>query len=652
MNSGLPMDARFKTTTIFLFLVSWLALASAALPQSDSTTPVASPNGEEIIPFLNQTIVWYRQITLQQQLATEPSDVLFLNDNRQIADQVVRLSFEFARARVQSLNLENAGATTAQANAPASQYQRLADAAAKADQQVKSTQQEIDTQRQQLSTASGKKRRTLEALLAETQSELDLFQARRDVLRSMLQFATGASGAASGGSLTAQIDELAKTTPVANTNSTQADTAANHAQNDTANTVAVAARERKQEPTGMLALIGDILAVRRKLNALEDNLRITDDLSQASKDLRSPLLAKVRDLTQKGNALASQPDSQDPATLMQQRKDLEALTQEYKQLAASVVPLGKQNILLDLYKRSTTNWRAAVESEYRTEVKDLVLRLAILGIILIVVFGMFELWRRAIYRYIGEPRRRYQFLLLRRIVLWIVIAIVIALAFASELSAVTTFAGLLTAGIAVALQNVILSVAGYFFLVGKYGVRVGDRVQVAGVTGDVVDIGLVRLHLMEVTGGTNPRPTGRVVVFSNAVVFQANAGLFKQIPGTSFLWHELTLTLGPETDYRSAEKRLLEAVNQVFDDYREKMELQRRNMERALNTAGIRAFAPETHLHITPGGLEVIIRYPVELSTAAEIDDRVTRALIENIGREPRLRLLGSTIKTEEPAEV
>lgn len=628
-----------------------LAAGPLVPAQSDSAGPTAPGQGEEIIPFLNQTIVWYRQITLQQQLATEPSDVLFLNDNRQIADQVVQLSFAFARARVQSLNLESAGTTSGHGNAPASQYLRLADAAAKADQQVKSTQQEIEGQRQQLATAVGRKRRTLEALIAETQSELDLFQTRRDVLRSLLQFATGASGAASGGSLAAQIDELARTIPIAATNP-KPGTESSSARDNTANNVAVAARERKQEPTGMLALIGDILAVHRKLDSLEDNLRITDQLSQASKDLRAPLLAKVRDLTQKGNALAAQPDSQDPATLMQQRKDLEGLTQEYKQVAASVVPLGKQNILLDVYKRSTTNWRAAVDSEYRTEVKDLVLRLAVLGIILGVVLGMFELWRRAIYRYIAEPRRRYQFLLMRRIVLWIVIAIVIALAFASELSAVTTFAGLLTAGIAVALQNVILSVAGYFFLVGKYGVRVGDRVQVAGVTGDVVDIGLVRLHLMEVTGGSNPRPTGRVVVFSNAVVFQANAGLFKQIPGTSFLWHEITLTLGPETDYRAAETRLLEAVNQVFEDYREKMELQRLSMERALNTAGIRAFAPETHLHITPGGLEVVIRYPVELSTAAEIDDRVTRALIENIGREPRLRLLGSTLKTEEPAEV
>jgi small-conductance mechanosensitive channel len=636
---------------LFILIASFLSLAVAGIAQTGSaTSDTADANGEEIIPFLNQTIEWYRQITVQQQLATEPSDVLFLNDNRQIADQVVRLSFDYARARAQALSNE-APASTSSQGGQASQYQRLADAANKADQQVKTSQQEIDTQRQKLATATGKKRRELEALLAETQSELDLFQVRRDVLRSMLQFATGASGAAGGGSLSARIDELAKTVPVASVNpkSTSTD---NAAPTNTSNNLSVAAKERKQEPTGMLALIEDIIAVRRKLTSLEDNIRLTDQLAQASKELRTPLIAKVRELTQKGNNLAAQADSSDTAALLEEQKDLQSLTQEYKQLSASVLPLGKQNILLDLYKRSMGNWRNAVDSEYRAEVKDLMLRLGLLAVILGVVLGMFELWRRAIYRYIAEPRRRYQFLLLRRIVLWIVIAIVIGLAFASEIGAVTTFAGLLTAGIAVALQNVILSVAGYFFLVGKYGVRVGDRVQVSGVTGDVVDIGLVRLHLMEVTGGATPRPTGRVVVFSNAVVFQANAGLFKQIPGTSFLWHEITLTLGPETDYRAAEKRLLEAVNHVYDEYREKMELQRRSMERALNTAGIREFAPESHLHITSSGLEVVIRYPVELSTAADIDDHVTRALIENIEREPRLRLLGSTIKTEEPAEV
>jgi hypothetical protein len=78
------------------------------------------------------------------------------------------------------------------------------------------------------------------------------------------------------------------------------------------------------------------------------------------------------------------------------------------------------------------------------------------------------------------------------------------------------------------------------------------------------------------------------------------------------------------------------------------MELQRRSMERALNSARIKEFTPESRLRLTGAGLEIVIRYPVELGSAAEIDDRITRELIEAIDREPRLHLLGSTVKVEE----
>src|SRR5260221_11225559 len=98
---------------------------------------------------------------------------------------------------------------------------------------------------------------------------------------------------------------------------------------------------------------------------------------------------------------------------------------------------------------------------------------------------------------------------------WCLTAIIIAIALASELGEVTTFAGLMTAGIAVALQNVILSIAGYFFLFGKYGVRVGDRVNIAGVTGDVVDIGLVGLQMLEITGGLGPAPSSSITACSD-----------------------------------------------------------------------------------------------------------------------------------------
>jgi small-conductance mechanosensitive channel len=339
--------------------------------------------------------------------------------------------------------------------------------------------------------------------------------------------------------------------------------------------------------------------------------------------------------------------------LAQQKKELDAMTAQYKQLSASVLPLGKQSVLFDLYKRSLSNWRNAVQNEYSTELRALVLRLAVLGAVLIMVFALSEVWRRATFRYVQDVRRRYQFLLLRRIMVWFLVAIIIAVAFASELGSLATFAGLLTAGVAVALQNVILSVAGYFFLIGKYGVRVGDRVQVAGVTGDVIDIGLVRLHLMEVGGsGSSARPTGRVVVFSNAVVFQANAGLFKQIPGTKFVWHEITLSLPPESDYREVEDRMLGVVKSVYADYRDDMERQRRTMERSLSPLSVHPLGPESRLHLTQSGMEIVIRYPVELDKSAEIDDRIARELLAATRHDPKMKVVGSETPAPEPVDV
>jgi small-conductance mechanosensitive channel len=648
--------ARTNRKSFFFFSAILLlggTLSRAQDNNNNKNDAVQAGGADDIISFLNQTIVWSRQITAEQQLVSEPSDALFLNDSRQVADQAVKLAFDFARARAQAL----AGQTdnSSGPSQASSQYQRLIDSANKADQQVKGLQQELDNFHQQLLTATGKKRTTLLAIISETEGELQLFQTRRDTLRSMLQFATGtASSGLGSGSLLSQVEELARTVPVASVESKEQTGSSTTAANNSTPPSVVASRERKETPTGILALATDLFSLRRKLRALEDNLDQTDALSQSSKSLRAPLLASIKDLTQKGDDVAGQPDSQDPKVLAQQRKDLDALTAQFKQVSASLLPLGKQSILLDIYKRTTTNWHSAVDSQYKAELKGLLLRLAVLAIVLGVVLGVSEVWKRATFRYVPDVRRRYQFLLIRRIVLWCLTAIIIAIAFASELGAVTTFAGLMTAGIAVALQNVILSIAGYFFLIGKYGVRVGDRVNIAGVTGDVVDIGLVRLQLMEITGGPAPLPTGRVVAFSNAVVFQASSGMFKQIPGTNFLWHEITLTLDPKGHYRQVEQRMMEAVNKVFAEYRDRMEVQRRNVERSLNST-VAAFSPESRLHLTQTALEVVIRYPVDMEHAGEIDNRVTREILDALERDPSLRLqvsAGPTIRTEEaPAE-
>jgi small-conductance mechanosensitive channel len=226
--------------------------------------------------------------------------------------------------------------------------------------------------------------------------------------------------------------------------------------------------------------------------------------------------------------------------------------------------------------------------------------------------------------------------------MWFLIGITIAFGLATEIGSLATFAGLITAGMAVALQNVILAIAGYFFLVGKYGVRVGDRVQISGVTGNVVDIGMVRLHLMELSAAeTDPQPTGRVVVFSNSIVFQPSASFFKQIPGTNFGWHEVKLILAPDSDYDEAEKRMVGAVERVYSNYKDKIIQQHRHLEN-IYSLGVELPAPKSRLRLAQTGLEVVIRYPLEVQHSAEIDDEITRALLDALEKAPKLRLVGS----------
>jgi len=86
---------------------------------------------------------------------------------------------------------------------------------------------------------------------------------------------------------------------------------------------------------------------------------------------------------------------------------------------------------------------------------------------------------------------------------------------------------LLAAGIAVALQSVILSAIGYFVLVGRRGIRIGDSVRISGITGDVSDIGWFQFQLKEIDMETQ-QPTGNTVTFSNSFVLASPAtGLSK-----------------------------------------------------------------------------------------------------------------------------
>jgi len=204
--SSSPMRRYFALGTALLAGLC----AGGAWPQSDPGVVVNAP---QILDFLNQTIDWYRQRAAESQLASETADQLLLAENRQAADQILRLAFEFARGAAalrprQAAPHPEAGGTTAEAPS-------LLQLQARLDKEFQATQAELDADRQQLQGATGARRRALEGQILELPGEVDLLNARREAVRNMVEFLNGSSASGRGGSgLRSQIETLAATVGV------------------------------------------------------------------------------------------------------------------------------------------------------------------------------------------------------------------------------------------------------------------------------------------------------------------------------------------------------------------------------------------------------------------------------------------------------
>lgn len=596
-------------------------------PLPPLTPPMASA---QVIQVLDQAVDWYRTLGTQQQAANEPSDLLFLYDNRQTAAKVMGLAFDIARADADMLAKAPAATPDSGTDTVVS-AQNLAQLRSKFDGQQASIQAELDAQHRLLAKASGKSKINVQAKINELQGELDLVNTKKGILTTMSALTSG--GSSSSGDLKAQIDAMAvaipsATAPASATPAATTTTATTPPAAPAATTfLGPASVQAAVNRFGLWDLASNAYRLSEKAGTVTSIDQRTAALQDSFAQIRASLLDQIKGLSARGDQLAAQADSADSATLNDVHDQLDTLSDQFKQASALLIPLSREGALLAQYRRNLGNWHDAIKLQYRDALQTLGIRLGVLLVALLLLFAAAELWRRLVLRYIQDSRRRYQLLLLRRIALWSLVVIVVGIAFASELGSIVTFAGLITAGIAVAMQSVLVSIVGYFFLIGKYGIRVGDRVQIGEVTGEVIDLGLVRMYLMELGAKGTTGPTGRVVAFANSVVFQVSSGLFKQISGVNFSWREMVLTLPPGADVSAMKERLVAVVTEALKDYHGEILRQTKEIARTTRSSSAGDAQPQVQLHFSATGVEAHVRYPVNLQHAAEIDERVSQAL-------------------------
>jgi len=617
-----------RVSASFLGVVAVAAslLLRGAIPPAIAAQE-SSPEDAAIVRHLNAAITWYKQLTSANESAGQPSDAFYLENARSLAKQALQLAFQSADTEAALLAAEKGGAS-AVAGLPfssqtSSERENIAKSAATTATLISQIQAQIDALNGQIAKASGKKLQELSSKREGLQEQLEFNKALEEALQKLSTFMS--ASAASGG-LPREINDLKKSVPDVFTK----------APAKAAATAPTGSPTYAPEGAGLISQVSLLFTRVGGLREVDQLMDGAAEVADMARQLQSPLRAKLRTTIQQGRDLANQPTPQDPATVEANRRKMIALTTQFKQIANAALPLTQEIVLLEESQGNLRQWETSVHSGYVQILKAVLIRLGFLLAGIGIVVGLSEVWLKATIRYVHDARKRHQILILRRIVTVLLMAIVLALGFVSEFASLATFAGFLTAGIAVALQTVILSVAAYFFLIGRHGVRVGDRITVSGITGDVIDVGLVRLSLMELGGeGSDLHPTGRVVVVSNSVLFQG--ALFKQIPGTAYAWHEVVVKLERGGDYALAERKLLEVVTAVYSQYRDSIEQQHQSLE-GLGAVRVVVPSPQARLQLVENHLDLVVRYPVLLQRESEIDNQMVKKVVEAIDSLPELK--------------
>jgi len=648
------------------------APVAAAKPGSETPQPAPSKPAPskptsllplapaDVLEHVRRSVNWYRDLVGVEQLSLPGVDPLARRQLQRQALTAVHLAFEFGKAaedilgrESQSQSLGTTGASAgkqaggkpgaaAKSAAPtlAAQLDRAAADLAAREAELKSQMAALDAR---LRRARGSNARaSLDAQRRGIVAALQLVQqieSNVDQLRRFQQNAISGQGKPPKG-LRAQLAVLESSVPELATGEAPgggpAAAAPSSSSGQAASSTSKSVVNFQPQSAGIVTLIGQWFTLHNYRQQLAAAIKDTSTFESQLTDTRSKILAAVRQLV--GGGLSSI-EGGSSAQLAIQRPAIEAATAQLRELSSVIIPLSEQALTLTNAQTTLEDWNHTLAAQESAVASYLGLHVGFLLAWVAAVLIVSEVWRRAILKYLPDVRRRRPFVVLRRLVITIALALVVIFSLVSQVGSVATYAGFVTAGVAVALQNPILAIVAYFFLMGRYGVRVGDRVTISGVTGRVVDISLLRIYLMELSG-PDLHSTGRMVVLSNAVLFQPTA-LFKQIPGAEYLWHSVTLTIVATADVEEAYNRLQSAANKVYDTYRADIERQHALAQRFIEfeTAAPR---PEVRVRLTDNGLECSVRYPVVPENSARIDQQMLDALRKAVERDENLKLVAS----------
>lgn len=400
-----------------------------------------------------------------------------------------------------------------------------------------------------------------------------------------------------------------------------------------AHQAAMSKNDAQQANNGQLAVLStrqyDTLAGRLEAwnNQRSRSQLIQQAMQQAKADAAS-LMAQHNKLEVQANASSdaaaankSKPDAAELASLQQRREQRQLLSIYDDRIQT-------QQQLAGVYSK----WVDQVKLQHRIVTHLAVHSLATVAFILMCVILLESVGTRLLERYALHgatcDRRRMQTLhtILRLSVQLVGVISVLLVTFGVP-SQISTILGLATAGLTVALQSFIVAFFGWFILMGKNGVRVGDWVEINGVAGEVIEINLFRTTILENSAWADKgHPTGRRATFINN--FAVTGQFFNFSTVGQWMWDEMSLSLPASPDTYAKAAQLHQAI---LEETQQDAQLAEQEWKRVPRHSGMSHTSASSSVNLRPSGagVDILIRYVTRASDRLKVRNRLYERVID-----------------------
>ncbi len=201
--------------------------------------------------------------------------------------------------------------------------------------------------------------------------------------------------------------------------------------------------------------------------------------------------------------------------------------------------------------------------------------------------------------------------------------------------------GITSAGVALALQEAVLCIAGWLFILIKKPFDLGDRIEINKVKGDVIDIRTFQTTLLEVGNWVEmEQSTGRIVHIPNSYVFKHHC--YNYTRGFEFIWNELSVVVTFDSDWKRAKEILLELGNKWAQD-RESIVAEKVRRMADNYMIHFNKFTPIVYISIVDSGVKLTLRYMIEAKQRRSTSSRIFEEFLDRIETEPRINLAYTT---------